>query len=211
MSSVCLSAFDGRQILREVENEFALDTLGKCLYRNSTVDENSPLLREFSSKSRRPVGGIYFERLLLDDNLLASEEVVRSIFPGHIITLEERIDVFTAVEGLDKCFESFPQCPHDQFSSKLPDDVVIGEISANENYCRAPATRWRAAASNARPSPGPSPAALSSRRRAGSLQRGSYIFIDADYGRNRDRTVRRLRPLSRASLCGRWLSIQGRR
>jgi D-serine deaminase-like pyridoxal phosphate-dependent protein len=45
-------------------------------------------------------------------------------------------------------------------------------------------------ASLARPSPEPAPAASSSTAASGvytELQCGSYIFIDADYGRNRDR------------------------
>jgi hypothetical protein len=35
------------------------------------------------------------------------------------------------------------------------------------------------------------------------LQCGSYIFMDADYGRNRDRDGEPTRPSSRAFMCGR--------
>jgi hypothetical protein len=35
------------------------------------------------------------------------------------------------------------------------------------------------------------------------LRCSSYIFMDADYGRNATATASRLRPSSRASLCGR--------
>ena len=49
-------------------------------------------------------------------------------------------------------------------------------------------TCWRATASNARPSPGPAPFEFESASGVYTeLQCGSYIFMDADYGRNLDR------------------------
>jgi hypothetical protein len=134
------------------------------------------------------VGGIYLERLLLDDNLSTKEKVVRPIFSGQIITLEERIDVLKAVEGLDERFESFPQCPHGQLSHELPDHVVIGEIGAT----RIPAAHPRSAGASRHP------ISDAHRGRTGNfefeaasgvyteLQCGSSIFMDVDYGRNLD-------------------------